>query len=1100
MELTVPLLNQTLKVKGQSNSVYRVSMLFHPSLNSEDINLRRANQRLMDRVRKMANPIGRQWNHAELAELAFNPHIESKSLKLTLDLKSRRAKARLFFVHFELLDRHVAFAPLLPELWFDLDDPSQLESRAHEVFEHHFRKITNDPHDDRKPEDYASTGETWIAWADVNIRTDPLTAEEQERNFLSLFGSGPMDGASELLSVGRCLDQRFPDGLVRAVNRQDEVGQLDKLLQHPSKRPVLLVGPRQVGKSAVVNEVVYQRVNRRAKKNSNKANLWYLSPQRLISGMSFVGQWEDRLLAIIGEAQKRDHVLYFDDILGMFRAGQSRDSNLCVADLIKNAIEEKQVRILGEMTTDAFHTLESRDRGFADLFQVIRVQPTDTKQTREIAIRVIQELEKKHRCCFQWDVISESTKIQERYGSDAAMPGKLITFLEMLAIKQGNRIVPSHAWRQFRQQTGLFKNQYGDVTGTIRMRLKRQVIGQPTAIQACSNVINVMRAGLNEPERPIASMLFLGPTGVGKTECAKAMAKVIYSSEEQLIRFDLNQFKTGWSATTLVGTPDRPEGLLTSAVRQNPFSIVLFDEIEKAHPTVFDILLQVLGEGRLTDALGRTTDFSNCIIIMTSNLGVRKNQGSLGFAEQSDQDHYRKAAQKFFRPEFYNRIDEIVPFGTLDRISLRKIAQRLLGSVLDREGLMRRHCILKIENAAIDHVVQIGYHPELGARAMKRALEDQFSKPVARKLAATLATKPTVIRVTRGAEALKLDTQEIGEMDLVRTQSALETPQAATEQAQKFLERIAQEHLSERPTGEISSAGISPELLRYFTLDEQRNRVKAAIETLERMQQNNERPQPAIGTQARTRANIFRRDVTNLHSRIMKEMLSVRDIGVWLDELKPAQAVKPISLALQDLLNQAALLEHLCVETGHDSCLMFFRNMQPEQNLLPGAHAYFESIFDNVIALLKNKLGFKVKSSNDDPDECELNWLLVEGPGAESICRLLLGSYMIVSLDGRFALYQMGATPPALVEREDCENTVRKLFEDHDPGPDERAALSIQSIRRLFFQSGDLIDFPSGISCQNDRHAIDTLLDMTLKGIPLPTEFLAAENGEPTHG
>ncbi len=232
-------------------------------------------------------------------------------------------------------------------------------------------------------------------------------------------------------------------------------------------------------------------------------------------------------------------------------------------------------------------------------------------------------------------------------------------------------------------------------------------------------------------------MLLLGPTGVGKTEFAKSLANYLFGNSDRLLRFDMNEYVSPNAVPQLVGTFAQPEGLLTAAVRRQPFAVLLFDEIEKGHPDVFDLLLQVLGEGRLTDARGRTTDFSNTIIVLTSNLGTQRTESGLGFGGVSSQGASTaiRAAENFFRPEFFNRLDRVIPFDRLSRDDMTIIARHLMADVLHRDGLVRRQCVLNATPQAIEWVIDQGYNPVLGARALKRAIEKELTRPIAAFLA-----------------------------------------------------------------------------------------------------------------------------------------------------------------------------------------------------------------------------------------------------------------------------------------------------------------------------------------------------------------------------
>ena len=424
--------------------------------------------------------------------------------------------------------------------------------------------------------------------------------------------------------VGRCLDWQFPDELDRAILRDSEVGELFDLLRARDRRPVLLVGPRQVGKTTVLHEVVFRRVAEKKSPFVNRECVWLLSPRRLISGMSYVGQWEARLLAILKHARKRDHTLYFDDLIGLFLAGISASSSLSAAQVMKPYLERRDVRVVGEITPEALRVLQERDRSFADLFHILPVREPSDSETLRILIGVQHRLEGKHRCGFDLDVLPAVIDLQRRYERSAAFPGKAARMLNRLAVQADSEqdgstardlhrpdpfeptkiVTRDGTLKEFRAQSGLATcvpqppgpPDRADIVGNLRS----QVIGQDEAIEAAADVIAVAKARLNDPDRPLAAFLFLGPTGVGKTETAKAVARYLFGDADRLFRFDMNEYVNKGSAARLVGTFSEPEGLLTGAIRRQPFAVVLLDEIEKADPEVFDLLLQLLGEGRLT--------------------------------------------------------------------------------------------------------------------------------------------------------------------------------------------------------------------------------------------------------------------------------------------------------------------------------------------------------------------------------------------------------------------------------------------------------------------------------------------------------------------
>ncbi len=352
--------------------------------------------------------------------------------------------------------------------------------------------------------------------------------------------------------------------------------------------------------------------------------------------------------------------------------------------------------MLAEMTPEAFRVLRERDRGLADLFHILPIQELTGDDNLRVLIGTQRQLEARYRCGFGIDALPIVIDLQRRYTRDTAFPGKGAGFLRRLAVKQENaeeRIAREQVIAAFHEQTGLprsFLDQRQTLSpDDVQRALRERFDGQGDAVQAAVEIIGLAKARLNDPARPLASLLLLGPTGVGKTQFAKSLAAYLFGSDDRLLRFDMNEYVSASAVPQLVGTFAQPEGLLTSAVRRQPFAVVLFDENGKGHPDVFDLLLQVLGEGRLTDSLGRTADFTNTIIVLTSNLGAQRSATGLGFGSR-DEDLQRvsiRAAESFFRPEFFNRLDRVIPFDRIAREDLQQIARLLIDNVLRREGL-----------------------------------------------------------------------------------------------------------------------------------------------------------------------------------------------------------------------------------------------------------------------------------------------------------------------------------------------------------------------------------------------------------------------------
>ncbi len=744
-------------------------------------NLHKALEKLNLELRKRLRELGKQARHEALAALVMAPHVRAESLKLELYLRRRSLKLRLLMLSFELQGRKVVMSPQIPELWFLLERGKQLALEAEAVYTAWFRQLESaDP--SLLQGSRWGLGEKDHAWiSELELEFSPRQALPKAmdlRALMALFSSQEKgDGEAELDSVGRCLNWLYPDGLTPAIGREAEKAQLLDWLQHLDKRPVVVIGPAGVGKTSLVHACVAEMTRQRRNQWGSKQNIWQLAPQRLISGMSYVGQWEERLLAILETAVSKDLTLFFDDLPGLFSAGQSADSSLNVAQILRAWIEERKVRVLAEATPEAWQLVTERDRGLADQFTVLQLQTPSEAESLPMLLELMRQLEAEQRCQFLPQALLLMMQLLQRFVRDSVLPGKAARLLRQLASRYPKQEIGRE---QVLEAFGHFSGLSLELLETekplrrddIIQALQQRVMGQRHVIELLSERVSLARARLNDPERPLVSFLFLGPTGVGKTECAKALAEYLYGSEERLLRFDMNEYGTAYAVQRLIGTWHEPEGLLTSAVRRQPFAVLLFDEIEKADPAVYDLLLQVLGEGRLTDARGRTADFTQTLIILTSNLGVRESRQNLGFgsgtaADAAQQVAYQssfvKTAEAFFRPEFFNRLDGIVPFDSLSREEIGQIAALLIAKLFAREGLVRRRSMLRIQPAAMEQVVELGYHPQLGARALKRALERQLAQPVGMALAEMLPETPTLITVLAGQPELQVRVQPLSQ-------------------------------------------------------------------------------------------------------------------------------------------------------------------------------------------------------------------------------------------------------------------------------------------------------------------------------------------------
>ncbi len=540
---------------------------------------------------------------------------------------------------------------------------------------------------------------------------------------------------------GRLDKAHFRDGLV------DE---LIGVLSGQQNRSLLLVGPSGVGKTALVHEVAQRIAQQRVPPTLSEVPLWHVSGGRIIAGMKYLGQWQERCQAIVEEIRAERGILYVDSLLELMLSGSSQ-TGLNVASFLLPAIRSGELTVVAEATPDAQIMAEQIGAAFVHALRRVPVPSFSTERAYAILDLHSRKLAKTHKLQFSPASLSRALDVLARFGDADALPGSGLSLIEQMARvapppspgRGGERaaLTPQDAVAAFSRVSGfpqglIDPDQLLDVEG-VEGFFRGKVIGQPHATALLTNLVVLVKASLNDPQKPLGSFLFMGPTGVGKTESALSLAEYLFGDRERLVRLDMSEYAWPGSAIRLVGD-GRGEGELTRKIREQPFCVLLFDEIEKADPEVFDVLLQVLGEGRLTDGTGRTARFTHAIIIMTSNLGAdRKAPIRFADARQERRDlgaHYTDAAARFFKPEFINRVDFVVPFDDLGADSVRRIAGKMLDSALGREGFARRGIEVRYEEAMLDLLMERGFDPRYGARPMKRAVEQHVLIPLSRRL------------------------------------------------------------------------------------------------------------------------------------------------------------------------------------------------------------------------------------------------------------------------------------------------------------------------------------------------------------------------------
>ena len=525
------------------------------------------------------------------------------------------------------------------------------------------------------------------------------------------------------------------------VAREAELTQLKTLLEGQERLGVLLLGPEHAGKTALV----------RAFLAGSGSLVYATSGAQLVAGMSGLGEWQERIREVMEAIQTLDATLYFEDLEDLLLT-RNESGGIDFAGSMRPWLDEGKVRILAELRSDRLDTLEGRNAGFFACLSRLRVDPLSAANTLlALQKRVAHDARAEpRRARVHLDALPTLVDLAERYLHHGGFPGKAVRLYQDL--RSAHDRDPSlgappptlgrqELYRVFSLSTGvpefLLRDDAALRVEDLSAALGKQIIGQEPAISALAATIGVIKAGLQPEGKPLATFLFVGPTGVGKTELARALAFLLFQSPERMVRFDMSEFMTPDAAERLIRGTDRSDGLLTRRVREQPFCVILLDEIEKAHPAVFDLLLQVCGEGRLTDAAGRTAYFHNAILIMTSNLGATEKRTRAGFGgvATSDEAHYQRLAGATFRPELVNRIDHIVPFRGLSRAEVQRVARLAVARMRRRRGLDEAGVVLDVSEAALTRFGDDGYSELYGARALRRHLDEHLAGPLSRQLA-----------------------------------------------------------------------------------------------------------------------------------------------------------------------------------------------------------------------------------------------------------------------------------------------------------------------------------------------------------------------------
>jgi ATP-dependent Clp protease ATP-binding subunit ClpC len=546
-------------------------------------------------------------------------------------------------------------------------------------------------------------------------------------------------------------DRAVRKGYARAWGREAELAALVRKLHH-EKANVLLVGEPGVGKTTLLVDAVKEAEKLAAEDDGGRQRrFWLTSAGRIVAGMKYLGQWEERVEAVIAELAEFGGVLCAERLLDLVRVGGFGPADSVAAFLVPY-LARAELRMVAEATPAELDACRRLMPGLPDLFQIVPVQPFDRATALTVIDRQLEVSASGPGVDVARGTGERIVRLFRRFMPYAAFPGPASGFARELVeahARQGKtELTPESVVERFRRRTGLpelfLRDEITLNRADVLAWFRDHVIDQPEACAAAADVVMTVKAGLNDPNRPPAVLLFCGPTGVGKTHMAQALASYFFGHGDdvkkpgepaRLVRLDMSEYGGFDAVYRLLGPPQGEPGELVRRVRRQPFSVLLLDEIEKAAADVFDTLMGVFDEGRLTDQYGRVTNFRSAVIVMTSNLGAGQSR-AVGFAGENAGPQYRDAAARFFRPEFFNRMDAVVTFRSLAPESVRAITRRELEAIGRREGLVRSGVVVRWSDRLVDHLAAVGFDARYGARPLQRAVEREVAAPLARWLLA----------------------------------------------------------------------------------------------------------------------------------------------------------------------------------------------------------------------------------------------------------------------------------------------------------------------------------------------------------------------------
>jgi ATP-dependent Clp protease ATP-binding subunit ClpA len=535
------------------------------------------------------------------------------------------------------------------------------------------------------------------------------------------------------------------------IGRGVEVRDAIDILAKKFKANVLMVGDPGVGKTAIAEGLAQLLETDNAPEFLKDHEVWSLNISDILAGSKYRGDFEEKFKQIIKALESiKKGILFIDEAHTMAGAGSTTGSNLDFANMLKPAITKGTLKVVASTTWEEFYETFEQDRALMRRFYILNIDEPDEKTTIKILRGVSKRLEDYHNVIIDDEAISSSYELSNRYMHDRKNPDKGIDLLDAACARQraqgneGTHITKERIYDRVNKLTGIpverLNSENDNHLLTLEGNVKEKLFGQDSAVDQVLERIYVNFSGIGKENKPVASFLLIGPTGTGKTELAKLLSANL---DMRLLRYDMSEFQERHSVSTLIGAPPGYVGFedgalsggkLISDVSKHPYSIILFDEIEKAHPDVSNILLQMLDEGTITSSSGKTVQVTNCMILLTSNLGAQDNEmNNIGFGQELEKTGEEdKAVKEFFKPELRNRIDAVIKFKKLDDLSIKKVVVKFINEL--KGSLAPKNIDLNVTETVIEHLANIGYDSKMGARPISRKIDEVLRVPLSKKI------------------------------------------------------------------------------------------------------------------------------------------------------------------------------------------------------------------------------------------------------------------------------------------------------------------------------------------------------------------------------